>query len=81
MGLDLPFGGNVFILGGDWRQILPVVVHANRITIAETCLKNSPLWSSFKKFPLITDMSTEHYEQGFSKWLLHLGNGTLKNDC
>ncbi|GBM10774.1 hypothetical protein AVEN_153-1 [Araneus ventricosus] len=80
-GSDLPFGGNVFVLGGDWRQILPVAVHANRTTILETCLKNSPLWSIFKQFALIRNMKTEPDEKYFEDWLLHLGNGTLTNNC
>ncbi|GFT06798.1 ATP-dependent DNA helicase [Trichonephila clavipes] len=50
MVLDLLFGGKVFVLGGDWRQILPVEAHANRTTFVETCLKNLPLWSSSKQF-------------------------------
>ncbi|GFV93151.1 ATP-dependent DNA helicase [Trichonephila clavipes] len=81
MGLDVPFGGKVFVLGGDWKQILPVAVHVNRTAIVETCLKNSPLRSSFKQFSLTRNMRTEPHEQDFASWLLHLGNGTLKNDC
>ncbi|GBO35590.1 hypothetical protein AVEN_251013-1 [Araneus ventricosus] len=80
MNSDL-FGGRVFVLGGDWRQILPVAVHANRTTIIETCLKNSPLWSIFKQFSLFRNMRTEPDEQDFADWLLHLGNGSLTNNC
>ncbi|GBN07528.1 hypothetical protein AVEN_252901-1 [Araneus ventricosus] len=36
MNSDLTFGGKVSVLGGDWRHILPVAVHANRTTIIET---------------------------------------------
>ncbi|GFY63662.1 ATP-dependent DNA helicase [Trichonephila inaurata madagascariensis] len=43
MGLDLPFGNKVVVLGGDWRQISPVAIYANRTTIVATCLKNLPL--------------------------------------
>ncbi|GBN84932.1 hypothetical protein AVEN_265768-1 [Araneus ventricosus] len=81
MNSDLPFGGKVFVLGGDWRQILPVAVHANRATSIQTCLKNSPLWSTFKQFSLFRNMRTEHAEQDFADWLLHLGNGSLTNNC
>ncbi|GBM40689.1 hypothetical protein AVEN_159663-1 [Araneus ventricosus] len=62
-GSDLPFGGKVFVFGGDWTHILPVAVHANRITIFETCLKNSALWSTFKQFSLIRNMRTEPNEK------------------
>ncbi|GBM08904.1 hypothetical protein AVEN_57449-1 [Araneus ventricosus] len=78
---DLPFGGKGFFLGGDWRQILPVVVNANRKTIIETCLKNSPLWSTFKKFSLVWNMRTETAEQDFTDWRLHLGNESFTNNC
>ncbi|GFY64708.1 ATP-dependent DNA helicase [Trichonephila inaurata madagascariensis] len=78
MGLDVPFGSKVFVLGGDWRQMLPGAVHANRTVIVETCLKNSPPWSSFKQFIFIRNMRTEPHEQDFASWLLHLGNGILK---
>ncbi|GFU82922.1 ATP-dependent DNA helicase [Trichonephila clavipes] len=79
MGLDLPFGCKVIVLGGDWRQILPVAVHVKKTTLLKICLKNSPLWNSFEQFPLIMDMRTEPHKQDFAKWLLHLGRGTLNN--
>ncbi|GBO40094.1 hypothetical protein AVEN_68649-1 [Araneus ventricosus] len=83
MNSDLPFGGKVSVLGGDWRQILPVAMHANRTTIIETCLKNLPLplWSIFKQFSLLRNMRTEPDEQDFADWLLHLINGSLTNNC
>ncbi|GFV82387.1 ATP-dependent DNA helicase [Trichonephila clavipes] len=66
MGVDIPFGGKIFVLGGDWRQTLPDAVHANRTAIVETCLKNSPLWSSFKHFSLIRNMRTEPHKRIFA---------------
>lgn len=27
---DEPFGGKVFILGGDWKQLTPIVEHGTR---------------------------------------------------
>ncbi|GBM66307.1 hypothetical protein AVEN_220069-1 [Araneus ventricosus] len=77
----LPFGGKGFVLGDDWTQILSVVVHANKTTTIETCLKNSPLWSTFKQFSLVRNMRTEHDEQDFADWLRHLGNRSLTNNC
>ncbi|GBM90007.1 hypothetical protein AVEN_43453-1 [Araneus ventricosus] len=53
----------------------------NRTTIIETCFKNSPLWSTFKQFSLLRNMRTEPDEQDFADWLLHLGNGSLTNNC
>ena len=44
---DVPFGGKVFLLGGDFRQVLPVVPRQPRTVIIENCLKSSPLWPHF----------------------------------
>ncbi|GBN36852.1 hypothetical protein AVEN_185588-1 [Araneus ventricosus] len=80
-GSGLPFIGKGFVLDGDWRRILPVAVHANKRTIVETCLKNSLLWSTFKQFSPVRNIRTEPDELDFADWLLHLGNGTLTNNC
>ena len=38
------FGGKVAIFAGDWRQLLPVVVHGGRAQIINASLKRSTLW-------------------------------------
>ena len=48
--VDIPFGGKIFLLGGDFRQVLPVMPRGSRTTIVENCIKRSPLW------PLLTIM-------------------------
>ena len=35
------FGGKIFLLGGDFRQVLPVVQHAHPIVIIEKYIKKS----------------------------------------
>ena len=73
-----PFGGKFFILGGDFRQVLPVVQHGSREMIINACVKSSPLWQHFKQFQLTTNMRAAHdanYSQ-FTEWLLRIGNGT-----
>ncbi|GBO15665.1 hypothetical protein AVEN_62318-1 [Araneus ventricosus] len=42
-----PFGGKVMIIGGDFRQTLPVVPRGTRADSIESCIKSSPLWSKF----------------------------------
>ena len=44
-----PFGGKILLLGGDFRQILPVIKHASRVQIVESSLKKSALWKKFKQ--------------------------------
>ena len=41
MQSDGIFGGKIVLLGGDFRQVLPVVPHAGRHTIVKNCLKGS----------------------------------------
>ena len=43
-GNNNPFGGKVILIGGDFRQVLPVVKRARPAEIVEICLKSSPLW-------------------------------------
>ncbi|XP_051141165.1 uncharacterized protein LOC127258388 [Andrographis paniculata] len=43
-----PFGGKLCILGGDFKQILPVVTKGRREAIVEAYLHNSELWNQCK---------------------------------
>ena len=74
------FGGKVMLLGGDFRQVLPVVPRATETVVIDTCLKRSILWQHFQQIKLTQNMRTNQGEQEFSKWLLELGNGTLMAD-
>ena len=76
-GIKVPFGGKVFLLGGDFRQVLPVVPRQPRTVIIENCLKRSPLWPSFRVFKLTKNLRANDNEQDFSRWLLALGNGEV----
>ena len=40
---NLPFGGKKVILGGDFRQILPIVKNGSKFEILEECIKCSRL--------------------------------------
>jgi hypothetical protein len=77
-GQDVPFGGKIFLLGGDFRQVLPVVPRKPRTVIVENCIKSSPLWSQFKVVKLTKNMRAGQDEQEFAKWVLAVGNGELE---
>ena len=47
---EVPFGGKIVILAGDFRQCLPVVSGANRPQIVQSCVNSSFLWQHFKVF-------------------------------
>ena len=76
---NVPFGGKLIVLGGDFRQVLPVVPHAGPAEIIEHCLKRSHLWQYVQVFPLTLNMRANQDERQFSDWLLQLGNGTLQS--
>lgn len=77
-GCNVPFGGKTLLLGGDWRQTLPVIRHGNRVSAIESSLKNCSLWPLFQQFELIRNMRLLPDEQEFSEWLLKLGEGRLE---
>ena len=31
-GENIPFGGKIFVLGGDFRQVLPVIPHGSQLS-------------------------------------------------
>ena len=75
---QLPFGGKFFILGGDFRQVLPVIRRAGREITVSSSLKRSRLWCHFQQFHLLTNMratQNEHYAR-FCQWPLRIGDGT-----
>ncbi|KAF7807290.1 uncharacterized protein G2W53_039451 [Senna tora] len=51
-----PFGGKVVVLGGDFRQILPVIPRAGREDIVLASLNSSYLWPSCKVLSLTKNM-------------------------
>ncbi|CAG8683671.1 2635_t:CDS:1, partial [Acaulospora morrowiae] len=74
---SVPFGGKIIILGGDFRQVLPIVRHGSCIAQVNASLKRSSLWALFQKFQLNQNMRVKEDEKKFSKWLLQLGDESL----
>jgi hypothetical protein len=85
---DLPFGGKTIVLGGDFRQILPVVPRGNRADIVHATINSSPLWSFCKVLRLTTNMRLQFSNvaadneslKKFAEWILDLGDGKLGID-
>ncbi|KAG3114560.1 hypothetical protein PI125_g6318 [Phytophthora idaei] len=79
MGNDRkPFGGNVFVLSGDFRQILPVVKRGTPAETIDACLKSSELWRHFQQLHLAGNMrvrSAGDTTSSFSEVLLQVGEG------
>jgi hypothetical protein len=83
--MDIPFGGKVVVLGGDFRQILPVVPKGTRQDIVRASVNASKLWRHCEVLSLTTNMrllhgcSSNDVEElkEFSEWVLGIGDGTV----
>ena len=53
---DIPFGSITIVLGGDFAQILPVVLHASRTATIQACLQHSPIWHHLEVLHLVQNM-------------------------
>ncbi|GBN94978.1 hypothetical protein AVEN_9899-1 [Araneus ventricosus] len=73
---DKPFGGKVTIIGGDFRQTVPVVPRGTRADVIESCIKSSPLWSKFTHLSLTTNIRCAGQTQ-HNMWQLNIGSGNL----
>ncbi|XP_044395480.1 uncharacterized protein [Triticum aestivum] len=79
-----PFGGMTVVLGGDFRQILPVVPKGRREHTISASIKCSYLWQHFKVFnltknmrlnSLCNDQAEKQKTAEFAEWILQIGNG------
>ena len=75
LGRDIPFGGKTTLLGGDFRQCLPVVYGGNAAQQAAASVKCCYLWDEVKVLSLTENMRST--DPLFSQWLLDVGNGVI----
>ncbi|KAK9684322.1 hypothetical protein RND81_10G202200 [Saponaria officinalis] len=80
------FGGKVVLLGGDFRQVLPIVPKGGRQDVVQASINRSYIWKSCKVFLLKTSMRVRDVEnedekiktnKKFNEWLLAMGDGRL----
>ncbi|XP_071926043.1 uncharacterized protein [Coffea arabica] len=73
------FGGKVVVLGGDFRQTLPVVRKGTKAEMINACLINSPLWHKLEKLQLTENMRAK-LDPSFTQFLLKIGDETQQTD-
>jgi ATP-dependent exoDNAse (exonuclease V) alpha subunit len=81
---DKPFGGLSVVFGGDFKQILPVIVKGSRAQIVGACIQRSRLWLSVKVLKLTENMRLNTHvvaERDFAKWQLEIGHGKHTNEA
>jgi hypothetical protein len=60
---DIPFGGKVVVLGGDPKQILPVIENASKSQIINASIFKSYLWNHIKILYLHENMRLKNCKQ------------------
>ncbi|XP_031116687.1 uncharacterized protein LOC116020348 [Ipomoea triloba] len=86
------FGGKTVVLGGDFRQILPVIPKGSRQDIVSSTINSSYLWESCTVLRLTKNLRLENMENAeekqqveqFAKWIASIGDGTAgasNEDC
>jgi len=83
--LDIPFGGMVVVLDGDFRQILPVIPKGTSQEVVHASINSSQLWRHCEVLTLTTNMrllhgcSNDEYHgrKEFSEWVLGNGDGSI----
>ena len=75
---DKPFGGLSIVFGGDFQQILPVIIKGSRPQVVGACMQRSRLWRSMTVLHLKQNMRLNTHieaEMNFAKWQLEVGQG------
>ncbi|GJZ06886.1 DNA helicase [Tanacetum coccineum] len=80
------FGGKTVVLGGDFRQTLPVKKGASKLEIIASSIVESHLWNHFNVCILKENMwllqpgkneAKQRLACSFASWLLDIGNGKI----
>ncbi|GJY88374.1 DNA helicase [Tanacetum coccineum] len=83
---NIVFGGKTVVLGGDFRQTLPVKKGASKEELIAASIAESHLWPHFKVCTLKENMrllrsgltaEQKRRSEQFAKWLLDVGNGEI----
>ncbi|KIH49821.1 hypothetical protein ANCDUO_20103 [Ancylostoma duodenale] len=75
------FGGKTVVLGGDFRQVLPIIKRGRDSDMVDACVKNSHLWRSFYIHSLSTNLRAAESGSSWCNFLLDVGNGTAEEDA
>jgi hypothetical protein len=75
MNNQLPFGGKLILLGGDFRQLLPVVPNVSQAQVAMASICQSELWPQFQRFYLTQNHRAGPNELEFARYLETVGDG------
>jgi len=75
---DKPFGGLTIVFGGDFQQILPVILKGCRAQVVGAYMQKSFLWNNITVLYLHQNMrlnTNVEAEANFAKWQCEVGHG------
>uniref|UniRef100_A0A1B0CVT6 ATP-dependent DNA helicase n=1 Tax=Lutzomyia longipalpis TaxID=7200 RepID=A0A1B0CVT6_LUTLO len=78
-GCAMPFGNKVMVVGGDFRQILPVVAHGDRAEVVARSLLLHETWRYFQRLQLQFNERAGHGNEEFASELQAIGEGKKSN--
>ncbi|MCP3882687.1 MAG: AAA family ATPase [Sulfitobacter sp.] len=75
---DMPFGGTTLVIGGDFRQVLPVMPHASRADVVEHSIQSNPIFrtGAIHVHHLSFNMRASE-DTAWRQFLLQIGDGTF----
>ena len=80
------FGGKLVLLGGDFRQILPVITHGSRESIVAATIHRAIFWNDCSVLHLRINMRLQRIDEPnetvpnveeFARWILEVGDGQV----
>ena len=78
MNNELPFGGKIVVLGGDFRQVLPVMPHATREDVIQHSIKAHDFWKNgFVKVHALHQNMRARDDEDWREYLLAVGDGRV----
>ena len=72
---DLPFGGKIIIVLGDFRQTCPVIRGGTHAQVVNASIKSSPLWELFTTYQLTIPIRNAE-DPEFAKFVDAIGDGS-----
>ncbi|CAA0825480.1 PIF1 helicase [Striga hermonthica] len=80
-----PFGGKSVVFGGDFQQILPVILKGSRQDIVNATINSSDIWRNCTVLRLTKNMRLQSISDAeeldelttFAEWIASIGDGTV----
>ncbi|WKY16036.1 hypothetical protein Q1695_001036 [Nippostrongylus brasiliensis] len=80
MNNNSDFGGKTVVLGGDFRQVLPIIERGGDAAMVDASVKNSALWPRLRQHRLRNNMRAATSGPSWCQFLLSIGNGEVEED-